>query len=385
MRVQPRALVLGAGITGLCTAWGLVKRGWDVTVADRGTIPNPLAASWDHHRLIRPHYPSAPGLAARVADAHVAWDVLFADLSDVGADGPLYAETGVLSISTEEDDWTDRAAAALDTAEVANERLEPVELAERYPQFALSDARYGLYTEAGGALLSDRIIHGLIRWLTAKGVVLVEGFEAVAIDSARGCATARDGRTLVADTVVAAVGVGSAALLSDWIADPLRPRRSVVLYVDPPSDLGQAWARGPSWCDLGGADDHWGIAPVAGLPLKLGLGAHTRDGDEVQEREATEVDIATILAGYATCFTRLAEYRIRSAVANFWTLAPDEAFLIRRDDRLIATAIDSGHAFKFGAVNGLDLAEGVAEPERFGAMATKIAGASASLTPPHQA
>ncbi len=345
-----------------------------MTVADRGTIPNPLSASSDHHRLIRPHYPGAPGLAARVADAHVAWDALFADVVRAGADGPFYAQTGVLSVSTEEGDWTDRAAAALEIANIANQRLEPTALAEQFPQFAVPDARYGLHTEQGGALLSNRIMDALVGWLTARGATLVEGFEAVAIDSAMGRATARDGRVLEADAVVAAVGVGSAELLSDWIGEPLRTRRSVVLYVDPPADLDQAWARGPSWCDLGGADDHWGIAPVAGLPLKLGLGAHTRDGNERAEREATEADVETILAGYGGHFARIADYRVRSAVANFWTLAPGERFVLQRDDRLIATAIDSGHAFKFGAINGLDLAEAVTDPSRFATVVSRIVG-----------
>ncbi|MEM7567962.1 MAG: FAD-dependent oxidoreductase, partial [Pseudomonadota bacterium] len=103
---MPHALVLGAGITGLATAWALRKRGWAVTVADRGPIPNMQAASWDHHRLIRPHYPSKPKLAARVAEAHEAWGALFADLREAGAPGPFYIETGVLSISTSEGDWT---------------------------------------------------------------------------------------------------------------------------------------------------------------------------------------------------------------------------------------------------------------------------------------
>ena len=38
------ALVVGAGIYGLCTAWALVKRGWRVTIVDKGPIPNPVSS-----------------------------------------------------------------------------------------------------------------------------------------------------------------------------------------------------------------------------------------------------------------------------------------------------------------------------------------------------
>ena len=49
-------IVVGAGIAGLSTAWALTKRGHNVTLLEQGAIPNPLAASGDHHRIIRRAY-----------------------------------------------------------------------------------------------------------------------------------------------------------------------------------------------------------------------------------------------------------------------------------------------------------------------------------------
>ena len=247
-------------------------------------------------------------------------------------------------------------------------------LARRFPQFETDGARYGLFSRSGGALMADRILAGLAAWLAAQDVTLVPHFEARAIDELRGIVTAAEGRTLEGDAVLAAAGVGMAALMGTRIPEPLTPRRSVVLYVEPPADLAEAWARGPSWVDLGGPNDHWGIAPVDGLPLKLGLGAHTRDGDEAREREVAQADIDTILAGYADRLRRIADYRVVDAVANFWTLAPDERFVVRRFGRLVAASVDSGHGFKFGASTGHDLAEAIAEPERFEAVAARIVG-----------
>ncbi|MEO1116109.1 MAG: FAD-dependent oxidoreductase, partial [Pseudomonadota bacterium] len=45
-------VVVGAGISGLSTAWALTKRGINVTLLEQGPIPNPLSASGDQHRII---------------------------------------------------------------------------------------------------------------------------------------------------------------------------------------------------------------------------------------------------------------------------------------------------------------------------------------------
>ena len=53
--------IVGAGIAGLSTAWALASRGHEITLIEQGTIPNPLAASGDHHRFISRAYGPASG------------------------------------------------------------------------------------------------------------------------------------------------------------------------------------------------------------------------------------------------------------------------------------------------------------------------------------
>ncbi|MBL8584420.1 MAG: FAD-dependent oxidoreductase, partial [Rhizobiaceae bacterium] len=73
-------VVVGAGIAGLSTAWALVKRGHGVTLLEQGAIPNPLAASGDHHRIIRRAYRADNGYGRLMSEAYDAWDELWADL-----------------------------------------------------------------------------------------------------------------------------------------------------------------------------------------------------------------------------------------------------------------------------------------------------------------
>lgn len=69
-------IVVGAGIAGLSTAWSLVKAGHGVSIVEQGPIPNPLAASGDHHRIIRSAYRAGTGYARLAHEAHEAWEAV---------------------------------------------------------------------------------------------------------------------------------------------------------------------------------------------------------------------------------------------------------------------------------------------------------------------
>ena len=48
-----KVIVVGGGIAGLSTAWGLRKRGIAVELFEQGPLPNPQASSHDEHRIAR--------------------------------------------------------------------------------------------------------------------------------------------------------------------------------------------------------------------------------------------------------------------------------------------------------------------------------------------
>src|SRR3954453_18232274 len=72
-----KVIIVGGGIAGLSTAWSLVKRGHAVTLLEQGPLPNPLAASGDHHRIIRRAYGGADGYARTISGAFEAWDEMW--------------------------------------------------------------------------------------------------------------------------------------------------------------------------------------------------------------------------------------------------------------------------------------------------------------------
>lgn len=348
---MPSVLIVGAGINGLCTGWALVRRGWQVTILEAGTVPNPHAASSDHHRLIRRQY-SDPGYAARVGQAFAAWDRLWKDLG-----AQHYVPRGMLALSREAGDWTDRCRAALEDTGQPHEVLPRDTVARRFPTYATDRVRYGLFSAAGGALLSDRILVALAAWLTARGARIETQTPVAHVDPESGSVTA-GGRTRSADAVILAAGVGL-PVLDPAIAQACTPCRVTVVYANPPAHLAAAWAEAPCWTDLGGSDDLWGMPPMLGLPAKLGVGALTVPHDPA-EREVEEPQITrAILEAYADRFTDGHLFEPVRTHVNYYLRAPDEAFLLRRSGRIFSLTADSGHGFKFGALTGEDVAEAV--------------------------
>ena len=340
-----RAVVIGAGINGLCAAWAMRRQGADITVLDAGSIPNPLGASHDHHRLIRRHYPGRPDLSRAITDAFGAWDRLWTDLGEVH-----YVETGVFAASVGEGDWADRAQRSFADARTAYEPFEADE-AERRLRFLVPDSvRHVVYTRDGGALLADRILDGLASRLREEGAELRPDCSALSVDPERGAVCLASGETLRADAIICCANYGNSAL--GVPALPSVPMRSLTVYVEPPDDAASLYRDMPCWLDLGGTDDAWGIAPVAGLPMKLGLGALTRPWRPDADRTMSAGEIETILAYYGRRFRGLDRARVVRAVANLYGMAPDEEHRIARHGRAIVVDACSGHGFKFGALTG---------------------------------
>jgi sarcosine oxidase len=362
-------VVVGGGIVGLSTAYALVKAGTGVTVVEQGPIPNPVASSADHHRLIRFAYGDRTGYVARMPDAFAAWRAMWADLGRPEAH--YYVPTGVLSVSLEQGDGADRSLRTLETLGMPHERLEGGAVARRLPFLDPEGVRFALLTP-GGALMASRILVDLADWLRRAGASVLEHSPVTSIDPGSGRVMLADGRTLAAETVVVAAGIATAGLLPELGLD-LVAQRTVIVYADPPSDLIDAYAGAPSWSGLGGGADLWGLAAVEQLPMKLGRGDLRRTDPDGTDRRMTAEEVAAVLEGYRGRFRGVERFHVRWHQANHWTLAPDERFVLARHGRVLVVSACSGHGFKFGALSGQDVAEALTGAKPFDEVAARMA------------
>ena len=126
-----RIVIIGAGIVGLSVARAALKKGHEAIILEQGPIPNPHAASFDLHRMIRYQYGSAEGYTRMVTSAFDAWDRLWDDL---GTDH--FENTGSIAISLTPNDYAEKSlktfqAIGLDHEELFVKNLENVQGDER--------------------------------------------------------------------------------------------------------------------------------------------------------------------------------------------------------------------------------------------------------------
>ncbi len=332
---------------GLSTAWGLRRLGCTVTVLEQGEIPNILGSSGDHHRLIRHAYGAQLGYTRLVDPAADAWDLLWDALGT-----SHYHPTGTLVMATEDLAWAEasRQTLAEDGREV--EILDAQTLATDYPHLRPDGLDLSYRLETGGVLMSWKIIEDLKHWLQSSGVTVATGMAVAEVDPARGSVVLSDGTRLGADVVVVAAGPWAARLLPS-LQPRVTPSRQVVVYLHPPDDLARAWASSPMVLDIGGAGGIYVLPPADGAGLKVGDHSFSLSGDPDLDREPHASEVDALFQACRTRFRDLERYRIDHGRTCFYTVQPEEHFIVESIERAWVMTGFSGHGFKFGALMGL--------------------------------
>lgn len=369
-----KILVVGGGIMGLSAARALKKAGHDAIVIEQGALPNPLGSSVDQHRLIRYPYGAQRGYTRMVRHAYHAWQRLWQDLKMT-----LYAETGTLVLSGTGDGWAKACADVLAGEDVEQLAFDAASITGRWPMLRGDGIDEAFYCPSGGVLFAEAIVAALSSHLRERGVTVMTNAKVSAVDPDRGSVTLADRTVLQADHVLVTAGPWTSRLLPD-LAPVSRPSRQVVVYLQPPGDLGAAWYQAPMILEIGQSQGFYLVPPRItrdGMRTGLKISDHSfgPTADPDGNREATPDEVEAILAKARHRITDLAQYRVAQSKVCFYDVEADEKFQFRQlGPRGFAFCGTSGHGFKFGALVGELIADAITGKATYEETARWLAG-----------
>ncbi|MET2828476.1 FAD-dependent oxidoreductase [Mesorhizobium shangrilense] len=346
-----RIAVAGAGIVGLSTAWALRRRGHEVTVFDRGPIPNPMASSYDEQRYHRFAYGRMAGYAKLSLGVTKAWDVLWNDLQET-----LYIETGVLYVADADNEDVALSVAFARDNGLAFDEIDAGDFVRRFPHLRPRPSDRAVLFPQSGILLAERILVSLARWLTAKGVALRPYARVEEVDHDNGRVRVL-GAWQQFDQVVVAAGSWTGELVPD--GEELQPTRQIMLYAHAPDRLAEAWASAPALADWTVEDNFYVTPPLRGTRMKMTFDLPFERSDPNTTREASPAEISTVVGIARDALASFDEYQILGGRACYYTNTSDRSFFVRCHGRSWAISTCSGHGFKFGAMTGMAVADAV--------------------------
>ena len=340
------ALVVGAGAFGGWTAWFLCRAGLEVTLVDAWGPGNVRASSGGESRVLRHAY-GARGmyteLAARSRTLWMEHETLWRE--------SLYRETGLLGlVSSQDESFASQSLATLERFGHAAERIDPDELAQRFPVVSTDGVRWAFLERQAGVLSARRSARVVRDAVVAAGGRYVEARATLEQDGSVSAGTV----PLAADAVVVCAG----PWLTDWLPastpGPLTvTRQEIFCFGLPAGD--RAHGSLPVWFDHG--ERFWyGIPAHDGRGFKLaddtpGEAFDPTGGDRTPTRDGLERARAYL----SRRFPALGSAPLLEARVCQYTSTTDDHFVLDRHPEhphLWLVGGGSGHGFKHGPAMG---------------------------------
>ncbi|NND70258.1 MAG: FAD-dependent oxidoreductase [Rhodothermales bacterium] len=358
-------IVVGSGVFGMASAIALSRRGHNVTLFERGSIADPLAASTDISKVVRIEY-GDDDLYMRLGEqAREGW-IHWNDLWRQQGLQPLYHETGALMCSRssmspghyEYDSFELLRARGHQPGRMSGELV-----AKRFPAWSSTYFQDGFYNPIGGFVESGKAMHRMKQLASAAGVRIVDNtrVEDVRERSSRVRGVTIGGSLVESDIVVLAAGAWN-AMLWPTINSSIRSTGHPVFHFKPddaalfrpeifPTFLADVSRTGY----YGFPSNEDGIVKIG----KHGKGVDT-DPDGPREIMSEQYDLVReflsdampSLANAELVYSRLCLYA-DSADSDFWICEDPDC------RGLFIAGAGSGHGYKFAPVIGDVIADAV--------------------------
>ncbi len=248
---KPHVAVIGAGAFGGWTALYLLRNGAKVTLVDAWGPGNSRASSGGETRIIRATYGPKPQYVRMAARALQLWKE-----NEKRWNRQLFHRTGVLWMTSPEDDFEKASLPLLRDAGVEFEELSAAQAGKRFPQINFANVKWAIFEKDSGFLTARRNCQAVLEHFLSEGGEYREASATPgAIQGREMPAVAlSDGTSLSADQYVFACGPWLGKLFPEVIGDLIRPTRQEVFFFGVPAgDARYSEAHMPTWIDHGPA------------------------------------------------------------------------------------------------------------------------------------
>ena len=358
--------IVGAGIFGMAAALELRNRGHDVTLIERGEIPNPDASSTDVSKVIRrTMYPNEVyvELVTRSAAQWRAWHNR--------TSGSIYFQNGKLIVARDLDSdheahagWETLSRLTRDVYELTASQVQ-----ERFPQFTVSDEDRLFFDPWAGYLRSGQALADLSTLAREAGVTVLENTLVTAVEETGGRARVRTGAEWMAfDRAVVAAGPWVAELLPAMKKRVRVTRQQMAFFA--PDDPGPfERSRFPVWSIVSPGNLWYGFPYLHEGFVKVAEDSKLDDAQVDVSRDPTPEFLAWAREFVARRIPGLSEAKLvggRSCLYTNMADMTDEAFVIdwaQGFERVLIAGCGCGHGFKFGGAIGPVIADAMEDRE----------------------
>lgn len=346
-----QAVVVGAGVFGVWTAWHLADAGIRVTLVDAYGAGNSRSSSGDESRILRCGYGPDEIYSRMARRSRELWHAAQSRLGTT-----IWHPCGVLWMAAGEDPYTAATQQTLARGGFAVAVLDSAALRERFPQISIDGITVALFEPDGGVLTARRAVQLLAGQLETRGVTVVRGrVTAMHGSGALDAVRLADGSLIPADAFVFACGAWLPALDPDLLGARIRPTRQVVVYFGvPPGATRFGAADLPAWIDFPAGI--YGVPDIEGRGVKVGIDAH---GETIDPDTADRLpDAASIERARAWLALRLPALAgapvVETRVCQYENTSTGDLLIDRHPARENVWVVGggSGHGFKHGPAVG---------------------------------
>lgn len=356
------AVIIGAGVNGLSTAYQLTRKGIRPVVLERSHIG--AGATGKSGALVRAHYTNPEETQLALASMRIfrGW------AEQVGAGDPGLEPVGFLRLVAPGDEDALRKNVAMqrelgsDTMLVTRDEIAFIE-----PFISTDDVTLAAYEPNSGFADSNATAFGFAQAAVKRGASIHTGVEATRVVTENGKVVGVETSQgfISTPTVLISAGAFANSLLQPLgIELGLFPRRSRVVLFRHPYELP---ANRRHRVVIDSVNSAW-IAPVTPTTTLIGVTIGDRDGNHPSDfEESVEqwyIDVAR--ETLARRFPAFANSTMRGGWTGVYMQSPDGHPIIDKLDQydgLFVMTGDSGTSFKTSPAIGLVLAEWIAEGE----------------------